>query len=147
MYIKEINYFNILRMFPSIIDEKFLNGVNPIHYIDYVENMHHQIKSDKKPLIRIDKIKLTNAICKCIKTNEEKFDIFRGYLRIVINDDIFFFIKPNKGLLNFERNTLKELEGEFTILEMSHQNYYNFDEKEIKNLKRDLLIEKYLDEN
>jgi len=144
--VEEIGYFDFLRMFPNIINEDHLSGVNMIDYINYVENMHKN-KLEKKPIIRIDKEKLSNAVLNYIKTKEEKNDIFRGYLHIAIDGDLMFFIKPTNNLLSYERNNLRELEGEFSINELHQPNYYNFDEKELKNLKRDLLIEKCLDEN
>lgn len=147
----EIDYFDFLLEFPDVVDTDFLPaGIDPVFYINYVKNIH-KTNPIKKPLIKIDKKKLSDAIYKCIKTNDNKYDIFRGCLSIKIGEDKVFYVKSTKNLLSYERNNLRELDGEFTIIDdfpiKSSQNYYNFDEVEMKNLKRDLLIGKYLDGN
>jgi hypothetical protein len=139
---KEINYFDFLLEFPEVVDTFYLPaGIDPLFYIEYVKEIH-KTNPTKKPLIILDNVKLSEVVHRCIKTNEEKFDIFRGYLSVKVNNDEIFHVKPTKNLLSYERNNLKELEGEFTIISSFPPGYYNFDEVEMKNLKRDLLIGK-----
>jgi len=143
---KEIDYFDFLLEFPEVVDTYYLPaGIDPVFYINYVKSIH-ETNPVKKPLIQLDNKKLSEVIHQCIKTNEEKYNIFRGWLSVKIGKDQLFYIKPTKNLLSYERNNLKELDGEFTIISGFPSGYYNFNEVEMKNLKRDLIIGKCLED-
>lgn len=142
----DINYFDFLKMFPEIIDTKDLPPVDLSYYVDYVKSMHEF--STKKPLIQLHN--LSDLVLKAKETNDEKYDILRGYLRVKIDNDSIIVLKHTEDLNNFEISDSNEMKGHFNISvplqSLLHLKYYYFNKEEMKNMKRTLLINKCLDE-
>jgi len=139
----EINYFDFLRNYPDIIIE---DCIDKIDFINIIERLHKEYDG-KKPLVEIDQNKLSNIIYEG-KTNDDKYNIFKKEIEISIGDNVIIsIIHTNKRNLFYFEN-FNQKRGEFYIggkfnLFLDFDFYYP-DKNEMRNIKRNLLIDKCL---
>lgn len=142
---KTIDYFKFLESFPNVVDMNDIPPVGISFYVNYVKETYKH--EEKRPLIKIDMVKLSKLILMAKKNNDEKYNLLRENLSIEIEENQIFSIKQTDNIKIYQCNNLMEAEGNFFILEEKNSDFYYFDEEEKKNIKRNILLGLFSENN
>lgn len=140
-----IDYFYFFKSYPDIIeDNEFITS--KLDYICYVEDFYKN-KIENKPIFKIDIEKFLDIIYK--EKNETIDSIFNKNVIVHLNEKYMITITHTENYQTFEilNNTEKNENFNLYCFEISkydNNNFYYFNNDELKNIKRNIIINKCL---